>query len=135
MKTLQNNIKEVLTKDFTRTWDIISGISEGIKLDKTDTESRVTHKLTNAIGRWADAQLYAYKAFADVSRSAERNMDQLKNNYIVDISFFDTGRCTYYLNEAKMFEQEIASMLFVLSISAADRVLLFSKISETIEWK
>jgi hypothetical protein len=134
MKTLQNNIKEVLEKDFTRTWDIISDITEGIKLDKTDTESRVAAQLTNAIGRWADARLYAYKALSDVSRSAERTMENLKNNFIVDSSFFDAGRFGYYLNEAKMFEQEIASMLFVVGVSSANRSLIFEKISATIEW-
>lgn len=135
METLKKNIQEVLQKDFTRTWDMISDITEGINLDKTETESRITHKLTNAIGRWADAQLYAYKALSDVSRSAERTMENLKNNFIVDSSFFDAGRFGYYLNEAKMFEQEIASMLFVVGVSSADRSLIFEKISATIEWK
>jgi hypothetical protein len=135
METLQNNIKEVLTKDFTRTWDMISAITEGMKLDKESTETRVTMQLTNAMGRWADARKYAYKALEDVSRSAERTKENLKNNFVVDSSFFDAGRFAHYQNEAKMFEQEIASMLFVLDLNAADRSLMFEKISATIEWK
>lgn len=135
METLKKNIQEVLEKDFTKTWDIISDITEGMQPDEKSIETRVTMQLTNAIGRWADARKYAYKALEDVSRSAERTMENLKNNFIVDSSFFDAGRFGYYLNEAKMFEQEIASMLFVLGVSSADRSLIFEKISATIEWK
>ena len=61
METLKKNIQEVLEKDFTKTWDIISDITEGMQPDEKSIETRVTMQLTNAIGRWADARKYAYK--------------------------------------------------------------------------
>jgi hypothetical protein len=136
METLKKNIQEVLEKDFTKTYDIISMITEGMKTaDADEIETKIAMQLSSAIGRWTDARQYAHKSLTNLVRAAEDHKRYIESNFVVDSCFIDSSRFESYVTEAKIFEKEIATMLYMIDLNAADRSLMFEKISATIEWK
>ena len=135
MKLLQKNIQKVLSNDFTKTYDIISMITEGMKTADTDIETKIAMQLSTAIGRWTDSRQYAHKSLTNLVRAAEDHKRYLESNFVVDSCFIDSSRFESYVTEAKIFEKEIATMLYMIDLNAADRSLMFEKISATIEWK
>lgn len=135
MKLLQKNIQQVLSNDLTRTYDIISMITAGMKNADTDIETKIAMQLSSAIGRWTDARQYAHKSLTNLIRAAEDHKRYIESNFVVDSCFIDSSKFDSYVTEAKIFEKEIATMLYMIDLNAADRSLMFEKISATIEWK
>jgi hypothetical protein len=135
MKLLQKNIQQVLSNDLTKTYDIISMITAGMKTADTDIETKIAMQLSSAIGRWTDARQYAHKSLTNLIRAAEDHKRYIESNFVVDSCFIDSSKFDSYVTEAKIFEKEIATMLYMIDLNAADRSLMFEKISATIEWK
>jgi hypothetical protein len=110
-------------------------ITAGMKNADTDIETKIAMQLSSAIGRWTDARQYAHKSLTNLIRAAEDHKRYIESNFVVDSCFIDSSKFDSYVTEAKIFEKEIATMLYMIDLNAADRSLMFEKISATIEWK